>query len=50
MSKKVICHNLDNKEFEIEADKLIFRPSMYGILIEKNKILLSKQWGGYDKQ
>ena len=48
MTKKVICHDLDNKEFEIETDKLIFRPSVYGILIEKNRILLSKRWDGYD--
>lgn len=48
MSKKVICHNLDNEKFEVEASRLIFRPSVYGILIEYNKILLSKQWDGYD--
>ena len=48
MNKKVICHDLDNNKFEVEADKLIFRPSVYGILIEDNKILLSKQWDGYD--
>jgi 8-oxo-dGTP diphosphatase len=47
-NKKVICHNLSSEEFEIDADKLIFRPSVYGILIEENKILLSKQWDGYD--
>jgi 8-oxo-dGTP pyrophosphatase MutT (NUDIX family) len=46
--KKVICHNLDNEEFEVDSDKLIFRPSVYGILIESDKILLSKQWDGYD--
>ena len=46
--KKIICHNLDNDKFEVEAEKLIFRPSVYGILIEDNKILLSKQWDGYD--
>jgi 8-oxo-dGTP pyrophosphatase MutT (NUDIX family) len=44
----VVCHNLDNEKFEVDADKLIFRPSVYGILIEDNKILLSKQWDGYD--
>lgn len=47
-NKKVICHNLDKEEFEVDADKLIFRPSVYGILIEDDKILLSKQWDGYD--
>jgi len=47
-NKKVICHDLNEKEFEVSADKLIFRPSVYGILIESDKVLLSKQWGGYD--
>lgn len=41
-NKKIICHNLKNEKFEIDADKLIFRPSVYGILIEDDKILLSK--------
>jgi len=49
MSKqKVICHNKDGQEQEIEIEKIIFRPSVYGILIEDGKILLSKQWDGYD--
>jgi len=48
MSRKVICHDLDNNNYEVEVDKLIFRPSVYGILIESGKILLSKQWDGYD--
>ena len=48
MNKKIICHDLDNNKFEINPNKLIFRPSVYGILIENNKILLSKQWDGYD--
>jgi len=47
-NKKVICHDLDNNKFEIKSNKLTFRPSVYGILIENNKILLSKQWDGYD--
>lgn len=48
MSKKIICHDLNNKEFEVNSDKFIFRPAVYGILIEDNKVLLSKQWDGYD--
>ena len=32
----------------MDSKKLAFRPSVYGILIEKNKVLLSKQWDGYD--
>lgn len=46
--KKVICHNHANEEFEVEASKLKFRPSVYGILIEDDKVLLSRQWDGYD--
>ncbi len=48
MNKKIICHDLDNNEFEIEANKLAFRPSIYGVLIKQHKVLLSKQWDGYD--
>jgi len=47
-NKKIICHDLNEKEFEVSADKLIFRPSVYGVLIEGGKVLLSKQWDGYD--
>lgn len=49
MSKKeVICTDINGKEFKVPVDKLTFRPSVYGIIIEKGKILLSKQWDGYD--
>ncbi len=48
MNKKIICRDLDNNKFEIESNRLIFRPSVYGFLIKDNKILLSKQWDGYD--
>lgn len=47
-NKKIICHDLNNKEFEVEASKLIFRPSVYGVLIEYDKVLLFKKWDGYD--
>lgn len=47
-NKTVICHDQFGKQYRVSAEKLSFRPSIYGILIEKNKILLSKQWDGYD--
>lgn len=47
-NKKVICHDRNGKLYKVDAKKLTFRPSIYGILIEKNKIILSKQWDGYD--
>lgn len=48
IAKSVICHEIKGKEFEVETSKLTFRPAVYGIIIKNNKILLSKQWDGYD--
>ena len=48
MNKKIICHDINGGKIEVDSNKLIFSPSVYGILIENNKILLSKQWDGYD--
>ncbi|MDO8668589.1 MAG: NUDIX domain-containing protein [bacterium] len=47
-NKTVICHDINGKLYKVDAKKLTFRPSIYGILIEKGKILLLKQWDGYD--
>ena len=46
--KKVICHNFKGEKIQIETNKLKFRPSVYGLLIKEDKILLSPQWDGYD--
>lgn len=46
--KYVITHNIEGKKRRVPVKKLIFRPSVYGILIERGKVLLSKQWDGYD--
>jgi 8-oxo-dGTP pyrophosphatase MutT (NUDIX family) len=48
MKQKILCHDIHNNTKEIKATKLIFRPAVYGILIENNYVLLSKQWDGYD--
>jgi len=48
MYKKIICHDINGKLYKVDAKRLAFRPSIYGILIEKNQVLLSKQWDGYD--
>jgi 8-oxo-dGTP pyrophosphatase MutT (NUDIX family) len=47
-TKTVICHDQNGKLYKVNSNKLTFRPSIYGVLIEKNKILLSKQFDGYD--
>lgn len=46
--KKVKYTDKDGNIGEVSADELKFRPSVYGILIKDDKILLSKQWDGYD--
>lgn len=33
---------------QMNSNELMFRPSVYGIIIENHQILLSKQWGKYD--
>ncbi|MDD4901205.1 MAG: NUDIX domain-containing protein [Patescibacteria group bacterium] len=48
MPKTVICHDQYGKLYKVNADKLTFRPSIYGLLIEGDKILLSPGFGGYD--
>lgn len=48
LMKKIICHDINKKRYEIDSSQLIYRPSVYGVLIEKGKVLLSKQYDGYD--
>jgi ADP-ribose pyrophosphatase YjhB (NUDIX family) len=46
--KKIVCHDVNDEEYEIDSSQLKFRPSVYGVIIGDGKILLSKQWDGYD--
>jgi ADP-ribose pyrophosphatase YjhB (NUDIX family) len=46
--KKVVCLDKDKNQHEIPVSELAFRPSVYGVIIKDGKILLSKQWDGYD--
>src|SRR3989344_5394719 len=47
--RTVICKNrMGTKTMEVPASKLTWRPGAYGILIENGKVLLSKQWDGWD--
>ncbi len=45
---KIKCRDIKGKEYLVDSKKVAFRPSVYGILIKQNKILLSRQWDGYD--
>ncbi|NQU78054.1 NUDIX hydrolase [Candidatus Falkowbacteria bacterium] len=46
--KTVVCRDRVGKEYKVGVDKLTMRVGVYGILIEDGKVLLSKQWDGYD--
>lgn len=48
MDKTVTCVDVYGKSFEILVSELQWRPSAYGIVVKDNKLLLSKQLGGYD--
>ena len=47
-NKKVICSDIEGKHHEVLVSELTFRPSVYGVIINEGKILLSRQWDGYD--
>lgn len=46
--KTVICRDLWGKKKHVPVTKLAFRPSVYGVIIRGGKVLLSKQFDGYD--
>lgn len=47
--KKIItCTDIRGNTFSVSVEKLSFRPSVYAVIIENNKVLLSRQWDGYD--
>lgn len=47
-TKLVTCEDINKKTFKVKAEELTFRPSIYGLLFKGDKILLSRQWDGYD--
>lgn len=49
MDKKITCRTIDGSAVEVLASELSFRPSVYGVIIQDETILLSPQFGdGYD--
>ncbi|MBD3245222.1 MAG: NUDIX domain-containing protein [Candidatus Moranbacteria bacterium] len=43
-----LCTDINNKKFKVKSKNLIFRPSVYGVIIKNGKIFLANQWDGYD--
>lgn len=48
MPKVVTVTHFDGSTSEVDASKLTWRPSAYGVIIKDGKILLLKQKNGYD--
>lgn len=44
----VTCHDIYGKLYRIPAHKLTFRPSVYGIVVKRGKVLLTRIFDGYD--
>lgn len=47
-ANKIICRDLAGKKYPVDSRRLSFRPSVYGVIIRDRKVLLFKQWDGYD--
>jgi ADP-ribose pyrophosphatase YjhB (NUDIX family) len=47
-TKMVMCVDRHGNQIQVPADQLTFRPSVYGIILQHNAVLLSKVWDGYD--
>lgn len=48
MKQLIKTHDVFGRYYQVPTNKLTFRPSVYGVIIERNRVLLSRQRGGYD--
>lgn len=46
--KLITCRDWNDDLHKVSVDEMSFRPSVYGVIIEGDKILLSPQRDGYD--
>jgi 8-oxo-dGTP pyrophosphatase MutT (NUDIX family) len=44
----VTCRDIEGNTYQVQLNQLSFRPAVYSIIVQDEKILLSKQWDGYD--
>ena len=47
MAKTAVCKDVFGKQYTVPVDELNIRVGVYVVIIEDNKILLTRQWGGY---
>lgn len=48
MTKTVRCTAMSGHVHDVPVNELSFRPSVYGIIVQGGKVLLSAQWDGWD--
>ncbi len=46
--QQVTCKDIEGETYNVDASQLSFRPAVYGVIVQDGKILMSKQWDGYD--
>ena len=47
MAKTIICKDVYGNQYTVPVDELNIRVGVYAVIIENNKILLTRQWDGY---
>ena len=47
MTKTAICKDVFGNQYTVPVDELNIRVGVYAVIIENNKILLTRQWDGY---
>ena len=47
MTKTIICKDVFGNQYTVPVDELNIRVGVYAVIIEDNKILLTRQWDGY---
>ena len=46
--RTITCIGINGEKTEVPIDKLTFRPSVYGVIVKDDRVLLSSQWDGWD--
>ena len=47
MTKSIICKDVFGNQYTVPVDVLNIRVGVYAVIVEDNKILLTRQWDGY---
>lgn len=48
MDEKICCYDINGNAHECNVSDLIFRPTVYGLILEGQKILMVPHWDGYN--